>query len=133
MHHADLMHLLAGVGDRALRTMTLVLAAGVIGSWGPSWWRTARGTGAQGDGGRATGVMLAITLVLFETRALWPGFTDADRLLLGCIAHVAMLATILAKIYIHGAREVDTFRPRRAALAHAAMLGLCVAFAAVVR
>ena len=24
MHHADLMHLLAGVGDRALRTMTLV-------------------------------------------------------------------------------------------------------------
>ena len=94
MHHADLMHLLAGVGNRALRTMTLVLAAGVIGSWGPSWWRTARGTGAQGDGGRATGVMLAITLVLFETRALWPGFTDADRLLLGCIAHVAMLATI---------------------------------------
>jgi hypothetical protein len=88
-----------------------------------------RGRGSPGDGSRATGVMLAIALVLFETRALWPGFTDADRLVLGFVAHIAMLA----KIYIHGAREVDTFRARRAALAQAAMLALCVAFAAPVR
>ena len=113
--------------------MTVALAVAVLASWHRSWWRTLRGGADASDAGRATGVMLAIALLLFETRALWPWFTVADRAALGCIAHIAMLGTILAKIYIHGSREVDTFRPRRAVLVHLAMLGLCFAAAALAR
>ncbi len=129
----DLVSVLAGVGDRALRMMTGALAVAVLASWHRSWWRTLRGVADGADAGRATGVMLAVALLLFETRTLWPWFTPADRVVLGCLAHIAMLGTILAKIYIHGTREVGTFRPRRAAMVHLAMLGICFAAAAIAR
>jgi hypothetical protein len=116
-----------------MRLMSIVLACAVLSWWASSWWRVVRGQSRAGDDARAVWVMLAVAVLLFQARWLWPGLAEADRLWLWLIAHAAMLGAMLAAIYIHGRREVEGFRVRRAAVLHLLMLIGCTILPALLR
>ena len=109
----------------ALRLLAIVLSLAIISFWGPSLARVLTGRERERDSVRAIWVPLAVAVLLFQARWLYPGLTDVVRLRLWVAAQSGMVITLLAAIYYHGASD-ERFHRRRTMMAHTALLLTCI-------
>lgn len=115
-----------------LRILALVLAAAILLWWGPSLFRVLVDRARDRDPSRAVWTTLAVAVILFQARWLWPGLADLTRLQLWAMAHAAIAMTLACAIYLE-ASHADGFRVRRAMMIHLGMLVMAAAAAAVAR